>query len=60
MTTYTVPAGRYGDTSTAFIQAYIDQAIAGVIELAPETLNSLRSEERRVGKECRSRWSPYH
>jgi hypothetical protein len=41
MTTYTVPAGRYGDTSTAFIQAYIDQAIAGVIELAPETLNSL-------------------
>ena len=28
-----------------------------------ETLESkfvLRSEERRVGKECRSRWSPYH
>ena len=23
-------------------------------------LQSLRSEERRVGKECRSRWSPYH
>ena len=22
--------------------------------------NLLRSEERRVGKECRSRWSPYH
>ena len=22
--------------------------------------NSYRSEERRVGKECRSRWSPYH
>ena len=22
--------------------------------------DSLRSEERRVGKECRSRWSPYH
>ena len=21
---------------------------------------SVRSEERRVGKECRSRWSPYH
>ena len=21
---------------------------------------TLRSEERRVGKECRSRWSPYH
>ena len=26
----------------------------------PITSESLRSEERRVGKECRSRWSPYH
>ena len=26
-----------------------------------QMLNSVyRSEERRVGKECRSRWSPYH
>jgi len=25
-----------------------------------ETLGDARSEERRVGKECRSRWSPYH
>src|SRR4051812_49935410 len=24
------------------------------------TITSIRSEERRVGKECRSRWSPYH
>ena len=24
------------------------------------TLLDNRSEERRVGKECRSRWSPYH
>ena len=23
-------------------------------------MHCLRSEERRVGKECRSRWSPYH
>ena len=23
-------------------------------------VETLRSEERRVGKECRSRWSPYH
>jgi len=36
------------------------------VELAKEeereikVLNSERSEERRVGKECRSRWSPYH
>ena len=25
-----------------------------------EAANPCRSEERRVGKECRSRWSPYH
>ena len=25
-----------------------------------EAAEALRSEERRVGKECRSRWSPYH
>ena len=25
-----------------------------------ENCHELRSEERRVGKECRSRWSPYH
>src|SRR3989449_10360557 len=25
-----------------------------------KSLNNARSEERRVGKECRSRWSPYH
>src|SRR3989442_1675764 len=28
-------------------------------DLFPDT-EKLRSEERRVGKECRSRWSPYH
>ena len=26
----------------------------------PYRINPRRSEERRVGKECRSRWSPYH
>ena len=25
-----------------------------------QVANAIRSEERRVGKECRSRWSPYH
>ena len=31
-------------------------------EIAERLFNkwSMRSEERRVGKECRSRWSPYH
>src|SRR2546425_3656615 len=28
--------------------------------LLHEVLLHVRSEERRVGKECRSRWSPYH
>src|SRR2546429_2968475 len=38
------------------------------VQLLGQTVNSyadptprkMRSEERRVGKECRSRWSPYH
>ena len=30
-------------------------------ELPPDRIDDVvRSEERRVGKECRSRWSPYH
>ena len=33
----------------------------GRVSRRNETLENLvRSEERRVGKECRSRWSPYH
>src|SRR2546430_7088675 len=28
--------------------------------VAKDLLGCVRSEERRVGKECRSRWSPYH
>ena len=37
-----------------------------LLKIESDTLNYLqvgtgiRSEERRVGKECRSRWSPYH
>ena len=27
---------------------------------AGQAAQAKRSEERRVGKECRSRWSPYH
>ena len=41
MTTYSFPAGRYSNTDTAFIKAYIDQEVAGVLDLAPETLNTL-------------------
>src|SRR3712207_6251032 len=31
-----------------------------VINTLVTSLLGIRSEERRVGKECRSRWSPYH
>jgi len=37
-----------------FVSAILGVASAILVESA------LRSEERRVGKECRSRWSPYH
>src|SRR5256885_15412798 len=35
--------------------------LPGTYSLSPQSLDEqIRSEERRVGKECRSRWSPYH
>src|SRR5689334_24635671 len=34
--------------------------LAAQSNLAKFGLFSIKSEERRVGKECRSRWSPYH
>ena len=37
--------------------AEVNAAISAVVTGAQSLL---RSEERRVGKECRSRWSPYH
>ena len=38
---------------SALIDCYMTNSIDKVSKI-------LRSEERRVGKECRSRWSPYH
>src|SRR5256885_16189884 len=35
-------------------------SLAQVLEVAALSLQAQRSEERRVGKEGRSRWSPYH
>ena len=37
---------------------YVGRAITAVNGICAADAN--RSEERRVGKECRSRWSPYH
>ena len=42
-------------------RAASDAALQRKAEAAmQEHLGRTRSEERRVGKECRSRWSPYH
>ena len=46
----------FGHTRGAFTGAEKDRV--GYLEHTNR--GSLRSEERRVGKECRSRWSPYH
>src|SRR2546425_12489853 len=37
-----------------------DLPTVSAFESGTNTWRRLRSEERRVGKECRSRWSPYH
>ena len=61
----TVPVGT-GDEVEAIIRRVNPQADFDTVSL-PEFLREgfaihdfFRSEERRVGKECRSRWSPYH
>ena len=51
-----IGAGNVGATAAhwAAIKELGDVVLMDIIEGMP------RSEERRVGKECRSRWSPYH
>ena len=51
------------DSAAAFVQGYVMHWLnnsATGMKQEQECLQLLRSEERRVGKECRSRWSPYH
>src|SRR5690349_23182849 len=38
----------------------INHSLSGPRIILPAFFTHARSEERRVGKECRSRWSPYH
>jgi predicted AAA+ superfamily ATPase len=53
-----------GDAAYKPLKAALDGSIAGLPENVLICATSNRSEERRVGKECRrlcrSRWSPYH
>src|SRR5258708_4201186 len=49
----------HGDYVEA-IKLYRDASVTMIKVAADGRDEHLRSEERRVGKECRSRWSPYH
>ena len=54
--------GRSGAGKSTLLSliAGLDEPDAGRITVAGASAPHERSEERRVGKECRSRWSPYH
>ena len=47
-----------GDNKLGYNKEKINASIIEQTKILSENLT--RSEERRVGKECRSRWSPYH
>ena len=53
---------QYGRGSEKLSDAQLEllEVEPGVSNLEVEAESFSRSEERRVGKECRSRWSPYH
>src|SRR2546425_9622695 len=50
-------SGRPYRASCSASDRTVNRSLLVVIAM---TLHESRSEERRVGKECRSRWSPYH
>ena len=50
-------AKQYGGGLEEYLLRYLAQLTP---EEQAEDVTYARSEERRVGKECRSRWSPYH
>ena len=59
--TYSLNGGASATfTRTTSNIAYIDNFNRGSVTQTVKVTYQLRSEERRVGKECRSRWSPYH
>ena len=46
------------NTVSVYLDSLDYKLLANDTEIGMKTM--VRSEERRVGKECRSRWSPYH
>src|SRR2546426_1299261 len=55
------PSLAFAHHDYAFFQVAMGRTEQGLSTLRRAiALDPLRSEERRVGKECRSRWSPYH
>src|SRR5688572_32666404 len=56
------PSGRLssGLSIPPLAETAIRQNLDGVLGILVTFASNTRSEERRVGKECRSRWSPYH
>src|SRR5438552_3811771 len=55
-----IPAEPLFRSSSSWKRQNLFQELDAVIHLLMEAKHWGRSEERRVGKECRSRWSPYH
>src|SRR5258705_9083748 len=49
---------RLGESGLLLMFAFFGMESA--LQVSGEVRDGARSEERRVGKECRSRWSPYH
>src|SRR5436190_2505240 len=50
-----------GEEEGLKVRAASEKAKSGILGEAYKLSQKIRrSEERRVGKECRSRWSPYH
>ena len=54
-----VPAGLKPQAMHMFA-IFVATIVGFILHPLPIGAIALRSEERRVGKECRSRWSPYH
>src|SRR5690606_41159795 len=56
----TMPAGREPPSRESRVPCPLFPAAPSVPCQYQHSRNEPRSEERRVGKECRSRWWPYH